>query len=42
MAASVSQTLFTIDNIVALTDAAALASMPRGPYKKTGVSQKSG
>lgn len=31
-----------MDNIVVLIDAAAPASTPRGPYKKTGVSQSSG
>lgn len=35
MAAGVSKTLWTMDNIVGLIDAAAPKSGPRGPYKKT-------
>ena len=35
LAAGVSQTLRTMDNIVALIDAAAPAPAPRGPSKKT-------
>ena len=42
IAAGVSQTLWTMDNIVALIDAAAPTPTPRGPYKKAGVSQSSG
>jgi hypothetical protein len=34
MAAGVSKTLWTMDDIVALIDAAAPAPKPRGPYKK--------
>ena len=34
MAAGVSKTLWTMDNIVALIDAAAPAPKKRGPYKK--------
>jgi IS1 family transposase len=34
MAAGVSKTLWTLDNIVALIDAAAPKTGPRGPYKK--------
>jgi hypothetical protein len=37
MAAGVSKTLWTMDNIVALIDAAATAPKPRGPYKKRAV-----
>jgi len=42
MAAGEGQALWTMDNIVAVIDAAALASMPRDLYKKTGISQNSG
>jgi hypothetical protein len=34
MAAGVSNTLWTMDNIVGLIDAAAPKTGPRGPYKK--------
>ena len=39
MAAGVSTTLWSIDNIVALIDAAAPKTGPRGPYKKREVAQ---
>jgi hypothetical protein len=37
MASGVSKTLWTMDNIVALIDAAGPAPKPRGPYKKRAV-----
>jgi hypothetical protein len=39
MAAGVSKTLWTMDNIVALIDAAAPATTKRGPYKKRGAQE---
>ena len=39
MAAGVSKTLWTMDNVVALIDAAAPATTKRGPYKKRGAQE---